>query len=120
VDTNKLLGTGKIAKLFKVSPRTVAKWIDEGILVGSRIPGSRHRRVAWEEVTRFAKQTGLTMYLDPTPELPDVSDPLSPAVKEILVSKAQEWEKYGNPADPMLPNNDDKLEVDANVVRNEL
>lgn len=50
------LGTGKIAKLFGVAPRTVAKWIDKELLHGTRIPGSKHRRVALEEVHRFAEE----------------------------------------------------------------
>ena len=64
METNKLvlkeyLGTGKIAKLFNVAPRTVAKWIDNDMLRGSRIPGSKHRRVAKDEVVRFAKEYGI-------------------------------------------------------------
>lgn len=58
METNKVvkeyLGTGKIAKLFGVAPRTVAKWIDNGIMQGTKIPGSRHRRVAIAEVNRFS------------------------------------------------------------------
>lgn len=58
METNKVvkeyLGTGKIAKLFGVAPRTVAKWIDNGIMQGTKIPGSKHRRVAIAEVTRFS------------------------------------------------------------------
>jgi hypothetical protein len=55
------MGTGKIAQIFKVAPRTVAKWIDTGILHGTRIPGSKHRRVSFEELVRFAKEYDLPM-----------------------------------------------------------
>lgn len=58
METNKIvkeyLGTGKIAKLFGVAPRTVAKWIDNGIMLGIKIPGSRHRRVHIAEVNKFS------------------------------------------------------------------
>lgn len=50
----KYLGTGKIAKLFGVSPRTVAKWIDTGLMQGIKIPGSSHRRVTISELNRFS------------------------------------------------------------------
>lgn len=53
------LGTGKIAKIFNVAPRTVAKWIDTDLLHGTRIPGSKHRRVLLDEVIRFAGEHGV-------------------------------------------------------------
>ena len=58
------LGTGKIAKLFGVAPRTVAKWIDKELLVGTRIPGSKHRRVALSEVIRFAEKHNMAFVDD--------------------------------------------------------
>lgn len=45
--------TGEVARLFGVSPRTVAHWHDEGTLSGYRIPGSLDRRFRTEEVRRF-------------------------------------------------------------------
>ncbi len=39
------LTTGDVAKRLGVAMRTVSKWIDEGRLIGIRLPGSRERRV---------------------------------------------------------------------------
>ena len=56
------LGTGKIAKIFNVAPRTVAKWIDNGFMRGTKIPGSKHRRVAASEVFRFASENNMPVF----------------------------------------------------------
>jgi excisionase family DNA binding protein len=44
---------GEAARLYGVSTRSVAKWCDEGGLVGYRIPGGRDRRYQAEEIRRF-------------------------------------------------------------------
>lgn len=50
-----ILTTGNIAELCGVAPRTVSKWIDSGKLKGYRIPGTLHRRVLREDLSRFLK-----------------------------------------------------------------
>ena len=40
-----VLTTGDIAKICNVAARTVSKWVDNGTLIGYRIPGSKDRRV---------------------------------------------------------------------------
>jgi excisionase family DNA binding protein len=45
--------TGEVAELTAVCPRTVAHWVDSGLLVAHRLPGSRHRRVARADLVRF-------------------------------------------------------------------
>jgi excisionase family DNA binding protein len=50
------LTTGQIAEGLGVAPRTVVHWIDEGLLPGYRIPGSRHRRVRPVECLEFLKE----------------------------------------------------------------
>lgn len=94
VETGKLtvkeyLGTGKIAKLFGVAPRTVVKWIDKELLHGTRIPGSKHRRVSLDEVHRFADEHNIplvgegdqpefqedVLLPEPVPENPPAFDP---------------------------------------------
>ena len=87
METNKLvikeyLGTGKIAKLFNVAPRTVAKWIDNDILHGTRIPGSKHRRVAMTEVVRFANEH----------DMPLTKQDEIPQAPEALLADGQEQE----------------------------
>lgn len=74
------LGTVKIARLLKVAPRTVAKWIDEGVLIGEKLPSGR-RRVHRDSVVQFAAQRGMTMHAEDgspepkfSPETPRVAD----------------------------------------------
>ncbi len=60
-----ILTTGDIARLFRVAPRTVQKWSDEGLLVGYRIPGggacANHRRFHVSDVRNFARKYGIRM-----------------------------------------------------------
>lgn len=63
VDTEGELGvrwltTGEISKRLGVAMRTVAKWIDEGRLVGIRLPGSRDRRVHPSALEAFEREWG--------------------------------------------------------------
>jgi two-component system, OmpR family, response regulator RpaA len=53
--------TTEVARLCEVCTRTVCKWVDTGLLVGHRIPGSRHRRVRRADLERFAADHGLTL-----------------------------------------------------------
>ena len=45
--------TGQVARLCRVAPRTVGKWVDSGRLKGYRIPGSKDRRIRRQELVRF-------------------------------------------------------------------
>ena len=51
--TEKVLTTGKVAKICNVATRTVQKWLDEGILKGYKLPNSKDRRVQVEELVKF-------------------------------------------------------------------
>jgi excisionase family DNA binding protein len=51
--------TGEIARALQVAPRTVAHWIDDGLLQGYQLPGSRHRRVQGEQLAKFVKDNHL-------------------------------------------------------------
>lgn len=51
--TRRLYTSGQIARLCRVAPRTVCKWMDSGFLKGYRIPLSNERRVAREDLCRF-------------------------------------------------------------------
>jgi len=60
--------TGEIAKTFGVAPRTVAGWVDSGMLPGFRVPpttadgkGARSRVVTMSDAIAFAKKHGLPM-----------------------------------------------------------
>ena len=53
--------TGEVAKICRVVPRTVSKWIDAGHLKGYRLPGSNDRRVPVENLIRFLKERGMPL-----------------------------------------------------------
>ena len=50
-----VLTTGQVAQICNVAPRTVTKWFDSGKLRGYRIPGSKDRRIPFNELIRFMK-----------------------------------------------------------------
>jgi hypothetical protein len=50
--------TGQVANRLGVSPRSVAKWIDDGRLVGMRLPFSKDRRVHPDVVAEFEERHG--------------------------------------------------------------
>lgn len=50
--------TGQIATRLGVSARMVTKWIDDGRLVGIRLPGSRDRRVHPSALEQFEREHG--------------------------------------------------------------
>jgi len=52
----KVLTTGEVAKICNVAPRTVSKWFDSGQLRGYRIPGSKDRRIPFEQLVRFMRE----------------------------------------------------------------
>lgn len=51
--TNHVLTTGLVAKVCRVSSRTVSKWFDKGLLKGYRIPGSNDRRIRRRDLEEF-------------------------------------------------------------------
>lgn len=57
--TEKIYTTGMIAKMCRVAPRTVSKWMDSGKLKGYRIPGGQDRRFLKADVVRFMAENGM-------------------------------------------------------------
>ena len=55
----KLLTTGEVAKICQVSARTVCNWIDNGLLVGFLLPGTKHRRVPKAVLVQFMRDKGI-------------------------------------------------------------
>ena len=49
----------QVATICDVAPRTVARWIDLGVLQGYRLPASTHRRVSKESLIAFLKERGM-------------------------------------------------------------
>jgi excisionase family DNA binding protein len=58
---NKVFTTGQVARICKVSPRTVTVWFDSGKLRGYRIPGSQNRRIPRDMLIRFLKEHGMPL-----------------------------------------------------------
>ncbi len=61
VPYRKVFSTGQVARVCRVAPRTVSKWIDSGRLKGYRIPGSNDRRVPRANLIKFLKEHGLPL-----------------------------------------------------------
>lgn len=79
-----VLTTGDVARICRVTIRTVIKWFETGRLEGYRLPGSRDRRFTRAAVERFVRDNGLpTDLLDPPPtppvDTPDSASPPAPA-----------------------------------------
>ncbi len=53
--------TGHVAKICQVTPRTVAKWFDQGLLPGYKIPGSLDRRFRRNDLIEFLKEHGMPL-----------------------------------------------------------
>ncbi len=58
VQTGRLLGTQRVARLCQVTPATVASWIDHGHLKGHKTPTGR-RRVDVDDLTAFLRAHGM-------------------------------------------------------------
>jgi len=60
MDEQLTLTTGQAAKIFRVSQRTVIRWIDSGRLTGHRFPGEGgHRRILKADIVSFLKENKL-------------------------------------------------------------
>jgi excisionase family DNA binding protein len=55
--TDRLLTPGEVAALFRVDPKTVARWATSGRLDSIRTPGG-HRRFRDSDVRRFIESDG--------------------------------------------------------------
>ena len=55
----RVLTTGEMARICQVTKRTVINWLDSGQLPGYRVPGSRHRRIPYENVLSFMREHGI-------------------------------------------------------------
>ena len=53
--------TGEVARICRVSSRTVYKWFNEGRIKGYRLPGSNDRRIPLENLIQFLKENGMPL-----------------------------------------------------------
>lgn len=58
------LTTGQIAELLEVDPRTISRWVDNGLLAGHRGPDCKERRVHRDDLETFLVEHGYTHALD--------------------------------------------------------
>lgn len=58
-----VLTTGDVARLCRVTIRTVIKWFDQGRLEGYRLPGSGDRRFPRADVERFMQRNEIPLDL---------------------------------------------------------
>ncbi len=56
----KIYTTATAARVCKVSPRTIAKWFDTGLIGGYRLPGG-HRRIPAAELRTFMLRQGIPL-----------------------------------------------------------
>jgi hypothetical protein len=54
----KLFTTGEIAAMVDTTPKTVARWIDEGLLKGTFLPGMTERRCFRDDIRAFFEKMG--------------------------------------------------------------
>ena len=57
--TKTVFTTGEAAKICKVSQQTIIRCFDNGSLKGSRVPGSKFRRIPREQLYLFMKDNGI-------------------------------------------------------------
>lgn len=57
--------TGEVAKMCRISQRTVIRCFDSGLLRGFRVPGSRFRRIPHSELERFRVEHHLPELVPP-------------------------------------------------------
>lgn len=102
--------TGQVARICRVAPRTVSKWIDAGELEGYRLPASQDRRVKRSVLLQFLQDRGL-----PTDLLPGGTGGggrvLAVGLPEFLVSAL---DGLGTPGGPLAAVSADDL-FDAGV-----
>lgn len=92
-----ILTTGQVAKVCKVSVRTICNWMESGLLKGWRLPGSDDRRFLLSEVVSTMKKHqmdlgDLEQFSSPKcliyGHVPDrLKEKLAPLFEEILCSE---------------------------------
>ena len=96
-----ILTTGQVARICRVAPRTVSKWVDTGKLRGYRIPGSRDRRIPAEQLAAFLRahnmpldelEGGLCRVLIVAPDAHELAEGLQGNARYAAWAAANEFE----------------------------
>lgn len=89
------LAPNEVAELLMVSPVTVRQWAQKGMLDAMLTAGG-HRRFTYEEVERFAKERGLTLFRPENESLRiliiDDNDQFLSTLKDVIASINDEIE----------------------------
>ena len=66
----RIFTTGQVARIARVSCRTVSTWVDKGLILGAyRLPGSLDRRITEDGLRQFFVDNGM-----PSLEVLEASD----------------------------------------------
>lgn len=88
IDSTSVLTTGQVARLCRVAPRTVAKWVDSGRLGGYTLPGSHDRRIPFKELMKFLELHRMVPQVESLRTSPVsnviVIGPEDPSIREAL------------------------------------
>lgn len=57
----KVFTVGQVAKICRVTPQAVGKWIDSGKLKGYRLPITQDHRIPREFLIKFLKEQGMLL-----------------------------------------------------------
>lgn len=96
--------TGQVAKMCRVAPRTVSKWVDSGRLKGFRLPGSQDRRIFTADVVAFLREHGL-----PVPQALSAGVTVSYAIRPE--DAAADWLDAPTPFDLGVVTADNRVEA---------
>lgn len=70
--------TGQVALICGFSQQSAIRCIDAGLLRGYRVPGTRHRRVAHEDLARFMEANDIPTHRLPRDGPPAPAPPTEP------------------------------------------
>lgn len=94
VQTGRLLGTQRVARLCQVTPATVASWIDHGHLKGHRTPTGR-RRVDVDDLIAFLRAHSMPVPPELSQEGEEAKDAVvvvedDPSYRKLLLRAIQQ------------------------------
>jgi excisionase family DNA binding protein len=98
MNTKAYLAPNEVADLLMVSPVTVRQWAQKGMLDAMLTAGG-HRRFTMEEVERFAKERGLTLF--------------RPENEKIRILIVDDNDEFVSTLKDVIKNIDDEIELET-------